>query len=330
VPAGPKRTAAHKGAAHHKRAAARKQAAPHRRTRMLEIHYRAHDGARRKAFVLLPASYRPRHDPPIPLIISPHGRGVGARANVLLWGSLPARGTFAVISPDGEGRRLPRYSWGSSGQIDDLAKMPKIVHRTLPWVHVDRKRIYAFGGSMGGQETLLLLARHPHLLAGVAAFDSVTNFALQYRSFPRVPCNRSCEHLWNGPIGRSLQSLAREEIGGSPASRPLAYAERSPVTYARRIASSCVPLQLWWSVKDRIVLDQARQSGALFRRLGRLNPHAPLFAFVGSWRHSAEMRSTSRLPAALGAFGLLPALPAAWLSGLHVIAPPEPFGCSAG
>jgi hypothetical protein len=91
-----------------------------------------------------------------------------------------------------------------------------------------------------------------------------------------------------------------------------------------------VPLQLWWSVKDRIVRDQARQSAALFRRLGRLNPHAPLFAFVGSWRHSAEMRSTSRLPAALGTFGLLPALPAAWLSGLHVIAPAEPFGCSAG
>ena len=68
-------------------------------------------------------------------------------------------------------------------------------------------RIYAFGGSMGGQETLLLLARHPHLLAGAAAFDSVTNMALQYRSFLRIPCNRNCLHTWHGPLGKTLQSL---------------------------------------------------------------------------------------------------------------------------
>jgi poly(3-hydroxybutyrate) depolymerase len=296
--------------------------------RIVTIRYRAHDGIARKAYVLLPSWYRPKHDPPIPLIISPHGRGVSAHANALLWGALPARGSFAVISPDGEGRRLPRYSWGSAGQINDLARMPVIVHRTIPWIHVDRHRIYAFGGSMGGQETLLLLARHPHLLAGAAAFDSVTNLALQYRSFPLLPCNRRCEHTWKGPIGRSLQSLARQEIGGGPAARPLAYAQRSPFTYARTIAASCVPLQLWWSVKDRIVVDQQRQSAALFKRIGAINPHAPVTAFVGAWNHSAEMHAKSRLPAALATFSLLPTMSRSWISGLHVIAPPEPSGCS--
>jgi pimeloyl-ACP methyl ester carboxylesterase len=295
--------------------------------RLVLIHYRAHDGARRKAYLLLPAWYRPANDPPIPLIVSPHGRGVSARANTRLWGALPARGSFAVISPEGEGRRLSRYSWGSVGQVDDLARMPVIVHRALPWVHVDQHRIYAFGGSMGGQETLLLLARHPGLLAGAAAFDSVTNMALRYRNFLRVPCNAGCRRTWNGSIGRSLQSLARQEVGGTPATRPLAYSERSPATYARTIAASCVPLQLWWSVKDRIVADQQRQSAALFRRIAELNPAAPVTAFVGAWNHSAEMQAGTRLPAALVAFGLLPDGAKVRTSGLHVIAPEQVSDC---
>jgi pimeloyl-ACP methyl ester carboxylesterase len=295
--------------------------------RLVLIHYRAHDGARRKAYLLLPAWYRPANDPPIPLIVSPHGRGVSARANTRLWGALPARGSFAVISPEGEGRRFSRYSWGSVGQVDDLARMPVIVHRALPWVHVDQHRIYAFGGSMGGQETLLLLARHPGLLAGAAAFDSVTNMALRYRNFLRVPCNAGCRRTWNGSIGRSLQSLARQEVGGTPATRPLAYSERSPATYARTIAASCVPLQLWWSVKDRIVADQQRQSAALFRRIAELNPAAPVTAFVGAWNHSAEMQAGTRLPAALVAFGLLPDGAKVRTSGLHVIAPGQVSDC---
>src|SRR5262249_7981000 len=131
-----------------------------RKVRIVTIRYRAHDGSPRHAYVVLPTWYGPHRNPHLPLIISPHGRGVGARATARRWGALPARGGFIVITPDGEGRLLPRYSWGSAGQIADLARMPVIVHRALPWVHVDPRRVYAFGGSMGGQETLLLLARH--------------------------------------------------------------------------------------------------------------------------------------------------------------------------
>jgi poly(3-hydroxybutyrate) depolymerase len=277
-----------------------------RQVRMITIHYRAHDGVRRSAYVLLPSWYDRKTSPPIALVISPHGRGVSARANTKLWRGLPALGPFAVISPDGEGRRLGRYSWGSAGQIEDLARMPVIVHRTLPWVHVDQARVYAVGGSMGGQETLLLLARHPHLLAGAAAFDAVADMARQYKSFPRIPCDRHCRRAWHGPIGRNLQALARTEVGGTPATRPLAYAERSPATYVRAIAASCVPLQLWWSLKDRIVTNQQHQSGALFEAIGKLRPDAPVTAFVGTWRHSAEMHAETRLPVALAALGLLP------------------------
>src|SRR5262249_36763041 len=157
-----------------------------------QISYRAHDGHRRRAYVALPHWYGPRQHVRIPFVISPHGRGVSALRNVKLWGALPAEGMFGVISPEGAGRKFSRYSWGSVGQIDDLARLPEIARRTLPWLRVDMHRIYAIGGSMGGQETLLLLARHPRMLAGAAAFDSVADFARQYRSFPKIPCDAAC------------------------------------------------------------------------------------------------------------------------------------------
>lgn len=287
------------------------------------IPYRAHNGALRSTYLVLPRWYGPRSNPPLPLVISPHGRGLDGRANANLWGGLPARGSFGLISPDGQGRRLGGYSWGSPGQIADLARMPAIAREALPWLRIDARRIYAFGGSMGGQETLLLLARYPRLLAGAAAFDAVADFALQYRSFRRLGCNAVCLRDLGEPLGRRLQLLARSELGGTPAERPLAFAERSPITYARRIAASCVPLQLWWSPADKIVVDQQRQSGRLFWRLRAANPRAPISAYVGFWIHSREMRATALLPFALRQFDLLPASTGARPEELHVVPPPR-------
>jgi pimeloyl-ACP methyl ester carboxylesterase len=265
--------------------------------------YRAHNGSERSAYLVVPAWYRARHDPRLPLIISPHGRGVSGRANVRLWGDLPALGRFAVLSPDGEGG----YSWGDPGQISDLAKMPSLAQEALPWLRVEAHHVYAFGGSMGGQETLLLLAQHPRLLAGAAAFDSVADFGYQYREFPLLSCNRRCLRAWREPLGWALQDIARKEIGGTPTSNPRGYARRSPLDYVHQIALSHVPLELWWSRNDLIVRNQREQSGELFREIRQINPKAAIEGFVGSWAHTAEMRSTARLPFALAELGLLPA-----------------------
>jgi dienelactone hydrolase len=253
------------------------------------IRYRAHDGLERNAWLLLPAGYR---GGPIPLVISPHGRGVGAAENAGLWGDLPAEGGFAVVNPEGQGRRLGFYSWGDPGEIADLARMPAIV--AAHGVDVDRSRVYAVGGSMGGQETLLLAALHPHLLAGAAAFDPATDMTLRYRDFAALP------------HGRVLQDLARDEVGGTPATDARAYELRSPDHYVRRLAFSGVPLQLYWSVDDRIIADQVRETGALADDIRRLNPQAPLWDFEGEWAHTAEMTPDRRLPRALARFGLLP------------------------
>jgi poly(3-hydroxybutyrate) depolymerase len=262
--------------------------------RIWPIRYHAHDGLLRRAYVVLPRWYGPHDHPPLPLIISPHGRGVPAIDNVRVWGNLPAVGRFAVVNPEGQGRRLTLFAWGDPGDVRDLASMPEILHEQLPWLRIDRRRVYAFGGSMGGQETLLLVARFRGLLAGAAAFDAPTNMAARYFAFASLR------------YGSTLQERARLEIGGTPLTDPRGYRLRSPLDWARRIAFSDVPLQIWWSTRDRIVTNQAHESGVLYRDIKRLNPAAPVRQFVGRWRHTAEMRAWARLPFALRLFGLMP------------------------
>jgi len=293
--------------------------APEPTTRAVHIAYRAHDGRARDATILVPASYGPNDDPAIPLVISPHGRGVTGSQNARLWGNLPALGGFAVVNPDGEGSRVDgRFSWGAPGEIDDLARMPAIVREALPWLHIDRRRIYAVGGSMGGQETLLLVAQHPRLLAGAVAVDPMVDFARQYDNFPRLHCSAHCRRGWHGPVGLVLQAIARRELGGPPATAPVAYAARSPISYVRAIAMSCVPLELWWSRTDRIVMQSRLQSGRLAQRLRHLGIRGPFEEVVGSWRHTTVMRASTLLPAMLAGLQLMAAQDTPSFPSLHL------------
>ena len=276
------------------------------KTRWIHISYRSWTGEMRSAIVLVPRWYGPHRNPPIPLVIAPHGRGITEDVNAHRWGNLPGIGGFAVVNPAGQGRRLHKFSWGASGQIADLARMPRVLARALPWLRIDRSRIYAFGGSMGGQETLLLAARYPSLLAGAGAIDSLVDFPRQYRNFPTLDCSAACRRMWAGPIGFGLQKLARREVGGTPKKAPRAYAVRSPLTYAKPIAASCVPLQIWWSQSDRTVVESSKQSGLLFRRVRKFNGRAPVEQYVGHWHHTHAFNPETLLPLALARFGLMP------------------------
>jgi poly(3-hydroxybutyrate) depolymerase len=260
------------------------------------IRYRAHNQVLRWAVVVAPAQYGPSNpSPELPLVISPHGRGVRARTNARMWDELPAQGNFIVICPGGMGRRLPLHSWGWRGQIDDLDRMPSILRATRPWLRFDERRIYAVGGSMGGQETLLLVGRHPRPLAGAVAFDSVTDFFSRYDDFAEL-----------GAKGKALQGLARIEVGGTPRSTPDAYRLRSPIRYIDEIARSGVPLQVWWSDADEIVTGQEKQSGRFFAELSELEPEGRLEKVTGSWSHTAESYRRLQLPGAARWLGLIP------------------------
>jgi poly(3-hydroxybutyrate) depolymerase len=273
--------------------------------RIWPFQYTAHNGAARNAYLVLPSWYGPRNNPAIPVIISPHGRNANGLSNTRYFGNLPGKGRFAVISPDGMGRRLGLKSYAFEGQIDDLARMPQLAAKTLPWLRLDLERVYALGSSMGGQETLMLAARHPGLLAGAAAMDSVTNLSRRYRQLPDLSCDAACMKRWGKPYGLVLQKAMRDEVGGMPATSPERYQARSAASWAKTIAASGVPLQIWWSSRDLVVSDQKHQSWALFRELKRLNRCAPISAYAGRWPHSREMKSTELLPIALHELGLL-------------------------
>jgi poly(3-hydroxybutyrate) depolymerase len=263
------------------------------RVRQLTVRYRAHNRVPRPAIVIVPAEYGPgRPTPRLPLVISPHGRGVRAATNARAWGELPGRGGFAVVCPGGMGRRLPLHSWGFRGQIADLARMSGILRGALPWLRIDSRKIYAVGGSMGGQETLLLLGQYPQLLAGAVAIDSVTNFHRRYYDFALSTRTRA------------QQGLARLEVGGTPRTNPTGYVLRSPTHWLRPIARSGVPLQIWWSVADEVVLDQVHQSAHFFEELRALRPRGRVEAHSGFWSHSQAFAAT-QLPGACRWLGLL-------------------------
>jgi hypothetical protein len=123
--------------------------------------------------------------------------------------------------------------------------------------------------------------------AGAAALDSATDMARRYYDF---------RFLRDGPF---LRHLARIEIGGTPATDHQAYAQRSPISYVHELAFAGVPLQIWWSVRDQIVVNQSQESGRLYRAIRAANPHAHVTKVVGTWAHSRELDPLGRLPLAL-------------------------------
>src|SRR3954464_6762861 len=200
---------------------------PWKQTKPWTVKYLAWDHVTaRQAIGGLPGPRGPRPPPhPLPLVISPHGRNNFALTNArVYWQNLPAAGPFALVCPDGLARAhsaatthvaLPPnpslFTYGNVGHVHDLARMPQIVEATLPWLELQRDRIYVLGSSMGGQETLLLAARYPKALAGghrklagAAAFDAVCDLAVQ------------CGYLTHHRPGVSANMI--EEVGTRPAS----------------------------------------------------------------------------------------------------------------
>jgi poly(3-hydroxybutyrate) depolymerase len=273
-------------------AAAVSASAAHAGVRTLTFTYRSSAGPEAKAYLVLPSWYGPSRHPALPFVISPHGRGVSGTYNLRFWGAIAGRGPFIVVSPDGHGRKLPFYSWGWRGQIDDLARMPRLAHEAFPWLRIAAKRVFAIGDSMGAQEVLLLAARRGIRLAGVAAFDPVSDMAARYRAWSVTPGEQQ------------LPALARIEFGGTPTGTPAAYAARSPIDFVGAIARSHIPIQLWWSRRDAVITDQSIQSERFYTRLVALD--ADVRRVVGDWAHGHAMHPRTHLPAALACFGLIP------------------------
>jgi pimeloyl-ACP methyl ester carboxylesterase len=257
--------------------------------RILSFRYRAWNGAPAYALVVVPAWYRKAGRPRLPLVISSHGRGGPPLAPVHRWRHQPAGDGFVLVAPSGQGRRFAAFSYAAPGQLSDLMRMPQLVHRAFPWLRIDRRCVYAAGSSMAGMEALMLAARYPDRIAGCVAVDPVTDLAARYRL---MPVSRA--------TGPEVQTIVRLEVGGTPAQAPLAYAVRSPLAYARNLADDGVPLLVYWSRRDRVILKQGQQqTGRLCRRIRALNPRAPLKEVVTDLPHGFAYSFKERLPHAL-------------------------------
>ena len=324
------------------------------RVRAWLVHYLGWDGATaRQAWIVLPSGWGPASGPAgaVPLVISPHGRNnLGWNNAVTYWQETPADGPFILICPDGLGRAHNRasdpfdqpptnpglFSYGYAKEIDDLARMPKIVEETLPWLKVDLERVYVLGSSMGGQETLLLGARYRNglaggtgKLAGAGAFDAPCDMATQCAYLTHLP------PAANGANPPGVAALMLEEINSKPANvggfdtaalfydektqthwtigqllnkLPLnqsLWDERSPLNYVPQLSSLPFPLRIYWSSNDTVVGNQAgQQSGKLYREIKAANANADVTQIQGAWAHSVEFVPNDQLGDALRAFGL--------------------------
>ena len=210
-------------------------------------------------------------------------------------GDLPAPGSFAVVNPDGEGDRFGAYS-GAPGQIDDLARMPEVIAHALPWLTIDRRRIYARRqhgrpGDAASSRASSSLAR------GRGSIRLLTPRISGLSPIPRLACTAACRGRLGTTLGSELQRLARMEVGGDlVAAAPALCSARSPLRMHARRARACVPLQIWWSRSDRIVVDPDRQSGRLLAELRRWNPLAPIEGVegvLGTYRRNARERTSA-------------------------------------
>lgn len=248
-------------------------------TQSYVLTYRAWNGQSRESVLLLPADYSPTSTGELPCILLTHPRGGDPYATASIWGDLPTGLNFAVLCAGSAGRRDPVDSWAYSGQLQDLMSLPDLVTASLPWVRLDPDRLYVAGVSMGGTEALGLLAMYPDRLAAAASFDGVADLAAYYY---RVPLSRRVAY----------QARLRREVGGSPRQAPFRYAVRSPLTFARTLATDGVPISVWWSRDDKSVPRQAQaQSGRLCRAVRRIAPTAPLSEHVTPYAHGYVLES---------------------------------------
>ena len=107
------------------------------------------------------------------------------------------------------------------------------------------------------------------------------------------------------PAGTVANTPLDDPPAGQTAAPPASRETPSRPPFAHDLAESMVPLQIWWSTRDQIVVNQAGESGLLYRAIKRLNPNAPVTQVVGSWNHSAEMYAFTRLPIVLARMGLV-------------------------
>lgn len=131
------------------------------------------DGSRQPYHVYIPDSYDPER--PTPVVFSLHGFGGRTGPAAGGWRARWADAyTWLMIRPDGRGNQ----NWDGIGEDDIFCIIRDLGEATAyhPALHIDTKRLYAEGGSMGGHGCFRLATRHPGTFAAVAPVAGWTKF----------------------------------------------------------------------------------------------------------------------------------------------------------
>ena len=221
-----------------------------------------------------------------PLLVTNHPAGMSMICTDEV-GLAAARNGYALACLSGQGVVTRAFSYGSAGQIADLARAPQLVDARIPDIALDPSRQYLAGSSMGGTEALLVALRYPSAYDGVASLDPVTDLGRRHGS---LPLNR--------------RPLLEAECGGPPLLRPDCYAVRSPsevLPYAQALPRQ---LLVWYSERDP-VSGEPLQVPAFVSALRERNLPGTLDVRVGDWGHGALWDRTGYRRAWLRALGLL-------------------------
>jgi pimeloyl-ACP methyl ester carboxylesterase len=241
------------------------------------VPYLAWNGQPRDCVVLLPRDYAGGTQK-LPCIVTAHARGATPLQTSRLWQDLPTAQRFMVVCAGSAGRVDPISSWSCPGQIADLMELPGLIAAAMPWLRIDMNRLYVAGVSMGGAEALSVAARYPDRVAAAASFDGVADLAAYYRALPAT-------------VRVKQQRALRREVGGPPRTARFRYALRSPLSFAATLATSGVPLGVWWSTRDLSVRYQAtQQTGRLCKAIRALRPDAPLVEAQTTFAHGFALR----------------------------------------
>ena len=137
-----------------------------RATATIQVNFKDQSGSARNTMSLysVPAKYRPEQA--WPLVVALHGYGDNAAAFHDLWKSATDSLGFVLLTPQGEERTKEGFGWAWGSNAERAVQISIDIVRKV--VHVDPKRVYLTGFSLGGSLCYKLGLKYPHIFHGLA------------------------------------------------------------------------------------------------------------------------------------------------------------------